>query len=596
VSGANPALGRFRMTVNGRPIGDDLDDQVISLRAEQSLVAPDLFEVTLQDDSPDRLATAAFALGGLLHVRFESAWQPGLASLIFQGDITTVESTYDDIGNVVVVRAYDAGHRLMHGRRTEAYVNMTYADIVWKVAVRQGVPVGTLDPVPGVHEHITQADVDDWTFLESLAQECGYDLYVREGELHFRKVAPVTGVAPPGSVDGEDPLQIMRDDGSLLTLRTSVTAGEQVGTIEVRGWDPSKKRAIATKAKVKSAAVSSGTTLPVLAGATRSSSLVYALGRPSIATEPRAHQVAEATAYDIGGAAVTLMAELFGDPRMKAGAVVSLSRFDPSVNGRYRLTAATHTWDPELGYRTTIEVTDRRAGSLLGLARARPSGDDSAFTGVVPALVTDVKDPKGMYRVRVKYPWLSKAYVSGWARLVQLGAGAQRGTVVIPEIGDEVLVAFEDGDPSRPYVLGGLYSAVDRAPVPTSQMVATTGEVLQRGFHSRAGHRLTFNDHKDPHRQSIELVSGDQKVTVTLAGTQGVQIVVADQRRVVVDAGGDVEVTSKANVKVTATAALELKAASVKIDATGPLQMTGATVQIDSKGPATVTGKPIKLN
>jgi uncharacterized protein involved in type VI secretion and phage assembly len=595
VSGANPALGRFLMTVDGRPIGEDLDDQLIGLRAEQSLVVPDLFEVTLQDDSPDRLATAAFRLGALLLVRFESAWQPGLTSLIFQGDITTVESAYDDVGNVVVVRAYDAGHRLMHGRRTDAYLNMTYADIVRKVALQRGVPVGMVDPVPGVHEHITQADVDDWTFLESLAQECGHDLYVSEGRLHFRKVAPVMGVAPPGSVDGEDPLQIMRDDGSLLSLRTSITAGEQVGTIEVRGWDPTTKHPVPARARVKSAAVSSGTKLPALASAAKSSSLVYALGRPSIATLPRATAIAEATAYDIGGSAATLVAELFGDPRLKAGAVVSLSRFDPSVNGRYRLTTATHTWDPDLGYRTTIEVTDRRSGSFLGLARSRPGGDDSALTGVVPAIVTDVKDPKGMYRVRVKYPWLSPAYESGWARLVQLGAGAQRGAVFLPEVNDEVLVAFEEGDPSRPYVLGGLYNALDRAPVPTSQ-VAPNGKVLQRGLHSRTGHRLTFHDGESPAQQSIELVSGDKKVTVTLAGAQGVQIDVQDQRKVTVNAGGDVEVTSKANVKVTATAAVELKAASVKIDATGPLQMSGATVQIDSKGPATVTGKPIKLN
>jgi hypothetical protein len=136
-------------------------------------------------------------------------------------------------------------------------------------------------------------------------------------------------------------------------------------------------------------------------------------------------------------------------------------------------------------------------------------------------------------------------------------------------------------------VLGGLYNAVDRAPVPISQ-VAPNGKVLQRGFHSRTGHRLTFNDGESAAQQSIELVSGDKKVTVTLAGTDGVAIEVLDQREVTLNAGGDVQVTAKGN--------LELKAMAVKIEATGPLEMKGATVKVDATGPATYTGKPIKLN
>ena len=241
------------MTSTTRPIG---------LRVEQSLTGPDIFEVTFQDESPEREATAAFKLGGMLLVRFDTAWQPGLQGLVFQGNITTVESTYDDLGNVVVIRAYDATHRLMHGRRTEAYPMMGFSDVVRKVATRRGVPIGRVDPVPGPpHDHITQADMDDWTFLLTLAEECGYDLFVSEGRLNFQKVAPVVGVAPRVGRERR-PLQIMRDDGSLITLRMSVTAGEQVGMIEVRGLDPASKRVIPAKAKVKSAAVASGTGLP----------------------------------------------------------------------------------------------------------------------------------------------------------------------------------------------------------------------------------------------------------------------------------------------------------------------------------------------
>ena len=78
--------------------------------------------------------------------------------------------------------------------------------------------------------------------------------------------------------------------------------------------------------------------------------------------------------------------------------------------------------------------------------------------------VSDAKDPQNSGRVRVKLPMLSDDYVSDWARTVYPGAGKDRGLVVVPEVGDEVLVAFEHGDMRRPYVLGGLFNGVDTPP------------------------------------------------------------------------------------------------------------------------------------
>lgn len=580
MSGGNPALGRFELKVAGAPVPEDIYDSIVSLRAEQSLVAPDVFELMVQDEAFEaRNISRVFKLGSDLTVRYGSAGAPELATDIFKGDVTTVESTYDHVGNMVVVRAYDATHRLMHGRQTVAYQNMTYDEIVRKVAQRRSIPTGQVDAVPGVHEHLTQADVDDWTFLERLAEECGMDLFVGAGKLCFCKVKPLAGVAPPGDLDREDPLHIMRGDSSLLTLRASVTAGEQVSKVDVRGWDTKTKKEVLGMSPVRSAAAAPRTTLPTLVTAARAGGVAYTTGRPSIDTQALARSVSEATAYEIGGAATTVVAELVGDPRLKAGAVISISKFDPAVNGRYRLTTATHTWHPDLGYLTAFEVSDRRPSSILGLAGSSRSNEDAALTGIVPAIVADNKDPQGSYRVRVRFPWLDPTYVSGWARLVQVGAGPQRGTVVIPEVNDEVLVAFEEGDRSRPYVLGGLYSSVDKPPVPGARLTSR-GRVLQRAFHSRTGHHLTFHDGDGAPNQSIELASGDQKVTVTLAGKDGVQIAVQDQRKVVITTGGP----------------LELQGATVKVTAKGSLEMSGATVKIDATGPATYTGKPIKLN
>ena len=86
-------------------------------------------------------------------------------------------------------------------------------------------------------------------------------------------------------------------------------------------------------------------------------------------------------------------------------------------------------------------------------------------------MVSDATDPEKAGRVKLTFPWLSDDYVSDWARTVQPGAGKDRGWPVLPEVGDEVLVAFEQGDFSRPTVLGGLYNGVDTMPSGPADLV-----------------------------------------------------------------------------------------------------------------------------
>ena len=85
--------------------------------------------------------------------------------------------------------------------------------------------------------------------------------------------------------------------------------------------------------------------------------------------------------------------------------------------------------------------------------------------GVAVALVTQNKDDEGLCRVKVRYPWHDKPRESYWARLAVPMAGNGRGTVFIPEVGDEVLVAFEREDLRFPYVLGALWNGKDKPPL-----------------------------------------------------------------------------------------------------------------------------------
>jgi len=125
----------------------------------------------------------------------------------------------------------------------------------------------------------------------------------------------------------------------------------------------------------------------------------------------------------------------------------------------------------------------------------------------------------------VSFPWLSDSYESTWARMMQLGAGPNSGALLLPEVGDEVLVAFEFGRVDHPVVVGGLYNGVD-TPVGVKDLV-DNGTVKRRTFISRKGHKVTFFDGADETGIQLETAGGltihldDKASTLTIKGDHG---------------------------------------------------------------------------
>ena len=130
----------------------------------------------------------------------------------------------------------------------------------------------------------------------------------------------------------------------------------------------------------------------------------------------------------------------------------------------------------------------------------------------IPALVSDIKDPDGAGRVKITLPWSpdtgSDRY-EVWARLATLMGGNNRGTWFIPDVNDEVLVAFEGGDPRRPYVIGGLWNGYDSPP---DRWTARRNNNL-KVIRSRNGVKITLDD-SDGQEQFIAETPGGQKITL----------------------------------------------------------------------------------
>lgn len=200
---------------------------------------------------------------------------------------------------------------------------------------------------------------------------------------------------------------------------------------------------------------------------------------------------------------------------------------------------------------------------LDALLEARaPRGWGGLFHGVHPAEVTDIKDPDGQGRVKVRLPWLPDTAGAGcelWARLAVFMAGHNRGAWFVPDVGDEVLLAFEAGELQRPYVIGALWNGRDSPP---AQMDGSGRNAL-KVLRSRNGVKLTMDD-ADGREQFIVETPGGQRVTLK-DGPGAVTIEDSNGNSVKLESAG-ITVTASAKVTVNATT-VAVSASMVTVDA-----------------------------
>jgi phage protein D len=581
--------------VDGSPLSDSLKRLLEQVIVDHHQHLPDMFAIAFHDPDRDILGQLSGDIGSTVAIKYAPP-DGGSTQTLIKGEITGLEAEYDTARGRTILRGYDLSHRLHRGRHTETYKNVTDSDIARKVANRASLTIGQIDSTSGTFDHVSQANQSDWDFLKSRAREIGYELTMDDGKFSFRQPIQASGAPQPGDYQNHsDPLQLVFGD-DLIEFRPRITSAEQVSTINVRGWDPERKQLVLGSAQPATVAVSVQKDPSGLAG-TFGSPTYTAVDRP-LAEQGQVDAVAASIAEAIASAFAEADGVARGNPKLKAGATVSIGVVGDQFEGQYTLSEARHVFN-EHGYRTHFVISGRQDRSLLGLtslgaSNGHASAGGAPINGVVVAIVTDNNDPNDIARVKLKFPWLDDNYESDWARLAQLGAGPNSGALWIPEVNDEVLVAFEHGDIRRPYVVGQLYNGVDK-PNEGSGLF-DNGKVKRRGFISRKGHQFIFFD--DASKAGIAFISSDGKLKISLNETNS-EIHIESQGKIHVESQKDMIFESQANLnlkagqglKVEAGTNLDLKAGSgatldgggqLEVKASGQVKVTGAMVDVNS--------------
>jgi len=619
------------LQINGADAPLELMKNILQISVEESLHLPAMFMLVIYntylsarpDDKPWH-DEHYFKIGDKLNLGFNSSttdapeYRKDERSYLINGEVTAIEINFTNKSEAhIVVRGYDLSHRLHRGRYNRSFLNQTDSDIVKQIASELGIDIGQVDPSGEPHDYVFQENQTNMEFLRERAARIGFELFIRcdnnigISKLYFRKPESNTSLN----------LKWLTDIDS---FSTRVTSAEQVSSVEVRSWDYSQKTPIISTAQSEQLVTQTGN------GRGSSTSNAFNNNQPpkmTVVDQPvfkpkHADAMAQALFNELGGEFVYVDAKAEGNPQIRAGIVIQLNFKPPSgsdysgrYDGSYYVTETRHLYQQQV-YTTYFSVRGLRGGSLLTTLspQVRLQPGQTLLVGIV----TNNQDPRGWGRVKVKFPTLTEEHESNWARVIGLGAGANRGFYCLPEVNDEVLVGFEHGDIHRPYIIGGVWNGKD----PTVETVGETtpnGQVLLRTIKTRTGHKIQFVDidgaqpiggsvnietaggHKihlnDTPQQSIQIqtIAGQQMtlnddgltVTIQTGGMinidAGADISITAAGAVSIDAGADVSVTAAGAVSIEAVGDVNLAAAgAVSIEAVGDVNLAASAVTIEA--------------
>lgn len=576
-----PRVGQMQIKVDGTALPVAHMDLLMDVVVEDDLDQPAMCVLRFQDQEYELLDGRTFALGAALELR--AASPAGRFGPLFVGEVTAIETEQEQSRTSFVVRAYDRSHRLHRGRKTRTFLQQSEAAIVTRIAREAGL-TASVESAPGTHEYVIQDNQTDFAFLRGRAARLGYRLVVEDRALAFRRAE----AAPP-----EAPAQEWGQN--LLAVRTRQTAAAQPSEVQVRGWDPATKQAIVGRASrsAQESRPGDGTAPSAAAEGAFGGAATLAITDQPVADQGEADRLAQSVLDQVAADYIALEATCLGDPALRAGRRVEVKGAGRRVSGAYLITATRHELTPEGGYQTTVYVNGRRPNSLLALAGE--SGRPRAVEGVVVGIVTNINDPSKLGRVKLKFPWLDDQQESAWARIATPGAGKERGFFALPEVNDEVLVAFEHGDINRPYVVGGLWNGKDRPPAEVVQANKVNSRVLK----TRVGHVIELQDDggggngfialrtKDGH----EIVVSDSDRSVTIVSKGGNKIAISDTgRSISVSSKGKIELEgpggklaiTESGVELTSQSTLKLQAnAMLDVKSSAVLNIQGSLVKIN---------------
>ena len=525
----------LHLTINGA-LPQELKESILQVVVEESLHLPGVFTIALENPFKPGYPAEDFPIMKFLnsHLQIGREVVIGFSNAatdldqfttsydyprMLVGEITAVEVPFSKRAQTpIIIRGYSYSHRLHRGRWNRSFLDRTDSDIALILAGEAGIPIGQVDPSGIVHEYVFQENQTNMEFLKERAARIGFEVFVLEGLFYFRKPK-------------ENPIEGNIDwlNYSLDNIRVRANSIEQVKDVQVRGWDYPNKIPFIAKTVAQSGSVitnvkGQGDGVSISSKFNKPGEQTFYVVDQPVYQQIEADFIAQSCCDEIRGQYIHADVEAEGDPRIRPGRSFILegntTKIPEHFAGKYYITETRHVYEPdrERSYNTEFVIRGLRNSDLL-TTLSPPNRLQPGQTFLI-GIVTENRDPENMSRIKVIYPTLTEDHNSHWARMVSIGAGIDRGTDWLPEIGDEVIVGFEHGDIHRPLVIGSVWNGVDKPPEHIDDSVPNE-LVRLRTLRSRRGHQIQFIDETKVKRHKPDISEQGIRIATLLNGVDG---------------------------------------------------------------------------
>ncbi len=471
--------------------------------------------------------------------------------LLFEGFIVKHNYKNSSGGTRLQLTAKSKVVNMAMTTKTEVFANQSDRDIIDAIAGNNGFSVTTTlnvtSQLAGRHTQLVKHEISDWDYINLRAEANGCFVFTENDKIYIDK--PTLEL---------NPLNIINANYGSNVYEFQLDQDERKNQIEneLISFDLSSFESVISQEEE----ISLGSSPGDVKG--KHSAINY-----RIFNELEANQMVGAAAQLKTVSVVNGVAHIHANLTVKPGATIQVGGYNDLVNKSYIITSVMHDYS-ESGFSTYLQFGLNHESFAC---KYHPAQKNMMSPVILSGVVTQLEqDPDNLYRIKVNIPSWKDAQEQVWARISTMYAGDGYGMVVLPEIGDEVIVSFFGNDFDSPVVLGSAFNPK------TAPHTAYSDDNFEKVFITKKGMKWCWNDEKAIHEISTPagnkiLISEDSK-----------SILIEDQNQNKIEMTSDaINITGNMAINMKANTTIKLEAVNIELNASGISEIKGGMVKIN---------------
>lgn len=555
----NPDTTSVTVKVGGQEVSREIGIEEITIHKEINKIPWAKIRIADGDQSAEDFAISnqdLFIPGKEIELLF--GYRSDTKTL-YKGIVTSHSNYIAPKKSALLVECRDKAVKLTIGRKSKHYNDLSDSDIAEEIINQYGLDK-EVESTSITHKDLVQYDLSDWDFIVSRMDMLGVLCMVNDGKITLKK--PDLG--------GTSVLDVLFG-ATILEYVAEIDARHQVKGTKASSWDYAGQEVKEVDGNEPSIAEETGnlsaTDLADVIGLDK-----FLLINSGKLTEQELQAWADAKLQRQRLAKVRGRVKCQGFPDVLPGNFIKLNGVGERFNGPVFVSGVKHLykegdWTTEISFGLSSEWFSE---SVNPYHPHTATGMMPAPQGLMIGIVTDIEDPEGEHRVKVRVPVINNSEQGIWARVAMPDAGNERGLFFRPEVDDEVIVGCIHNDPRHMIILGMLNSSAKPAPI----SVTSTND--EKGYVSREKMKFIFNDKEKSIK--IETPAG-KKVTIS---EQDSMISIEDENgnKITMDSSG-ITIEAASTLTLKGGSSVKIEAPSVSVNGSGTTEIKGGLVKIN---------------